>query len=86
MINETKFKKYLFWHYCIPETMAGEKNQKKAISWNTDRYTNHRLLCKVVSAVIGTEGSGTMQVSLEVVNLKLEDENSSWGTKDLRAF
>lgn len=36
-----------------------------------------------MSAILAIEGIRTMEASLDIVNYKLEDENSSWGTRDI---
>ena len=43
----------------------------------------HRIFCRVMSGKLAIEGIRTMEAALETVNCKLEDENSSRGTRDI---
>lgn len=78
-------KKHLLWHYSILGAILGdhglETKKKKTliISWNTHKYTERRMFCKVMNVK-------TTKTSPEVVNSKLEKENSSWSVRDVRTL
>lgn len=46
-------------------------------------HQSHRIFCKVMSAILAIEGIRTMEASLDIVNCKLEDENSSWVAQEI---